>query len=416
MNMAFAFSNWVRRAVMSLRYRTEETSHPDQRQLLVDVSTIIRADVRTGIQRVVRAILGQLVQRDLAGFVIQPVFASRNHGFCKAVFNPDGSIENATGAPERLQPVTVRPGDIFLGLDLSAHVLPRVENQIASWRRRGVSINLVIYDLLPLTSPQWFSPLLARNFARWFGFLGRRCDRCICISRTVAADLERMLSDSHVRQDMLIDTIPLGADIEASFPSGGGTGSQTIDAFLKGQRSLLTVGTIEPRKGHKSLLDALDNIWRSDDNSDIALIIVGRAGWKTDDLQERIRNHPELGRRLLWLSNADDEQLSQLYQECAGLVSASYQEGFGLPLIEAAAHGAPILCRDIPVFREVGGALFSYFDKDDPVSFSAAIQNWLKRGKASSRSAIHTLPTWADSADALIQCLGIPISEECAVS
>ena len=58
------------------------------------------------------------------------------------------------------------------------------------------------------------------------------------------------------------------------------------------------------------------------------------------------------------------------------LVAASYGEGFGLPLIEAARQGIAIFARDIPVFREVAGDYATYFDSDTPQALAQALQDW----------------------------------------
>lgn len=396
----------LRRLIMAPRFRIEPTDHPGGRQLLVDVSTIVRADARTGIQRVVRALLGQLMKADLPGVTVQPIFASRNHGFCKAAFLADGRLVNASCHPKSLQPVEVGKGDIYLGLDLAAQILPAVESQLAAWRRLGVSINMVVYDLLPSSRPDWFSPKLVRNFQSWLGVVGRQSDRCICISEAVAQALTLQLAAMNARPLPVIRTIPLGSDLDASFPSLGlPNGSSALLDWVQNGRTILTVGTIEPRKGHAKLLDALDHIWRSNPGGDIALLVVGRAGWRTEELQERIRSHPEMGRRLVWLDEASDEFLSKIYQTCAGLIAASHQEGFGLPLVEAAANGAPILARDVPVFREVGGSLFDYFQKDTPAALAGRIKQWLSEARPPSSEQIKALPRWEGSAAALLDRL-----------
>lgn len=403
-----ALASKLRRIVMGPRFRTEAASHPGGRQLLVDVSTIARSDVRTGIQRVVRAMLGQLVATEIPGLTVQPVFASRNHGFCKAAFHPDGTLARVNGPSGRLQAVTVAPGDIFLGLDLAAQTLPAVEGELARWRRRGVSINIVVYDLLPATRPDWFSRQLVRNFDRWLGVIARQSDRCICISGPVAHALAEQLAARKARTQPAILTIPLGSDIGSSFPSRGLPDDvAAVRKWVRQGRTLLTVGTIEPRKGHDRLLGALDQIWRTDPESDIALLVVGRAGWSTGELQQRIKDHPEYGKRLVWLDQASDELLSELYRSCVGLVAASHQEGFGLPLIEASAHGSPVLARDLPVFRDIGGTMFDFFDNDDPIAFADCIKEWLAAARRRPETEINCLPRWADSAAALKTHLGL---------
>lgn len=402
-----AFKGSLRRRLNAHKYRIERTSHPGRRQLLVDVSTIVRADVRTGIQRVVRAILGHLAAADIDGVIVQPVFATRNHGFCKATFTSEGRVVNAASGRNGLQPVCVTDGDVFLGLDLAAHTLPLLERHLQSWRRAGVSINIVVYDLLPLSHPQWFSKRLVRNFRRWFGVVARQADRCICISKVTAQDLsQQMPVITGVRAPTIV-TIPLGADLGASFPSTGLSDDfAALASWARGHRTVLVVGTIEPRKGHDRLLDAFDHLWNSEPEGNIALAIVGRAGWKTDGLQARIRTHREFGKRLVWVDQASDEALSELYRESAGLISASFAEGFGLPLIEALVHGAPVLARDIPVFREVGGDLFDYFDDDLPSALAMSVRNWLAHLRAPDRGVISTLPRWQTSGAMVLAHLG----------
>lgn len=396
----------LRRRMKALTLRFEPGIAPDARQLIVDVSVIFQQDVRTGIQRVVRALLGQLVAVAGPDLVVQPVFASRDHGYCRATLTSDGRIASAGNRPHLLQPVIARRGDVFLGLDLAAHLLPHAEADLARWRRGGVAINIMVYDLLPLLQPEWFTPRTARNFDRWLGVLTRQADRCICISRVVAEALSHELANRAAGPLPEITSIPLGSDLAASYPSSGLPGEMSaLREWLNGHRVLLSVGTIEPRKGHQKLLAALTKLWQADPDSDIALLVVGRPGWKTEDLQAQLRQHPEQGKRLIWLDEASDELLTELYANVAGLVAASQGEGYGLPLIEALAHGAPVLARDLPVFREIGGSLFDYFHEDAPELLAGRLQAWLKEAQRPTVAALATLPRWADSAKALLQRL-----------
>jgi glycosyltransferase involved in cell wall biosynthesis len=121
------------------------------------------------------------------------------------------------------------------------------------------------------------------------------------------------------------------------------------------------VGTLEPRKGHQQALAACEQLWA--DGVDANQVIVGKQGWMVEALVERMTHHAELNRRLFWLDGISDEFLEQVYAASACLIAASYGEGFGLPLIEAAQHKLPIVARDIPVFREVAGSHAHYFSE-----------------------------------------------------
>jgi glycosyltransferase involved in cell wall biosynthesis len=334
----------------------------------------------------------------------------RDHG--RAVLTSDGQIANVSDRSRRLQPVLARRGDVFLGLDLAAHLLPQMEGDLARWRRDGVAINIMVYDLLPLLRPEWFPTRTARNFDRWLSVLARQADRCICISGAVAEALSHELAHRTTGSLPEVTSIPLGSDLAASYPSRGLPAEVSrLREWLQSHRVLLSVGTIEPRKGHQQLLAALSRLWQADPAGDIALLIVGRPGWNTKDLQLQLGLHPEQGKRMIWLEGASDELLAELYAGVAGLVAASHGEGFGLPLIEALAHGAPVLARDLPVFREIGGALFDYFDNDAPEPFGRRLLAWLAAPRRPTAAAMAALPRWADSGAALAACIGLPVAQ-----
>jgi glycosyltransferase involved in cell wall biosynthesis len=151
--------------------------------------------------------------------------------------------------------------------------------------------------------------------------------------------------------------------------------AKSILKAIKSRTTFLCVSTLEPRKGQQQLLDATEQLWQ--EGIDVNLAFVGSQGWKIEALAERINNHPENGQRLFWLQGISDEYLEQIYASCSCLVASSLNEGFGLPLIEAARHGIPIVARDIPVFREVAGACAYYFAGETSGELAKALTYWL---------------------------------------
>lgn len=396
----------ARRRLKARSFDFEIVGRSETRQLLVDVSVIVKQDARTGIQRVVRALFGNLTTLLSKDLTVQPVFASRDHGFCRAEFTMDGRFVIAGSSARARQPVSVRNGDIFLGLDLAANILPSVEHELADWRRKGVTINILIYDLLPMSNPEWFPKRTATNFKKWLGVVARQADRCICISQDVAYKLARELHSRQIEQMPSIAFIPLGSDPQSSFPNKGlPQDIERLRDWLARHRAILSVGTIEPRKGHEQLLAAMSDLWRDRSQCDLGLLLVGKPGWKTQALQQSLRQNPELGDRLIWLEDTSDELLSEIYDKAAGYISASHGEGFGLPLVEALKHGLPVLARDIPVFREIGGALFDYFTDDAPAALASQIERWMDAPRPPSRPDVAALSTWADSAAAIARCI-----------
>lgn len=403
-----ALRTWVRRRINAPKFRLEDACAPTTRQLLVDVSVIVSGDAGTGIQRVVRSLVRNLKELESEEFTVQPIYATRDHRYCRARIEPDGVIAKVIDQNGKRQAVNVRAGDIYLGLDLAAHLIPHLERDLELWRKKGVRLAFLVYDLLPVLRPDWFPPKTPANMDRWLGVLARQADQCICISNTVAADLEAALKQRTQGSLPSISTIPLGWDLGASNPSRGLPANiNAIRAWLDRHRTILAVGTIEPRKGYDQLLNAMSLLWARSPSDITGLLVIGRRGWKTEALQERLLNHPEHGKRLMWLAEASDELLEEIYQNAAGLVAASHGEGFGLPLIEALANGIPVLARDIPVFREIGGDRFEYFDAVAPEAMCEQMAAWLDKGFHRRPLSADCLPRWADSAQVLAAAVGL---------
>ncbi|KYP79849.1 glycosyltransferase family 4 protein [Ferroacidibacillus organovorans] len=198
----------------------------------------------------------------------------------------------------------------------------------------------------------------------------------------------------------------LGADVENSIPSMGlpNNADQNLTNIYR-RKSFLMVGTVEPRKGYMQTVLAFERLWAEE--IDVNLIIVGKQGWMVETLIEKIRKHPELNRRLLWLEGISDEYLEKIYSSSTCLIAASEGEGFGLPLIEAAQHKLPIIARDIPVFREVAEEHAFYFHGKDPIDLAYAIKDWIKlydQDMHPKSDDMHWL-TWKEAAKNMLDIL-----------
>jgi glycosyltransferase involved in cell wall biosynthesis len=377
-------------------------------QLLVDVSVIYRHDSQTGIQRVVRALLLQLLHHPPAGFAVRPVYATKTKGYHYAqtdfLERPEGRLEYV--AP----PVRVAQGDIFLGLDLTAHLLPRHEGQIRNWKKYNVKVHILVYDLLPIIHGEWFSRRMRKHFLRWLKFVKRNADSVLCISDQVCSDFLRTTETSRprMRQNIDVNRIRLSGDISTSAPTTGvPENMEELLTLLRSVNTVLMVGTIEPRKGYEVALAAFDMLWQRQAGPTCKLVIVGRPGWKTDLLQRRLQTHPEANQRLFWFDDASDTFLEALYKASTGVLITSHAEGYGLPLAEASNNGRPVLARDLPVFRELQYPFVTYFTDDSPQALSRQIENWLLTASASSQTSAASAPDWSASRDDVLCALGI---------
>ena len=393
-----------------------------KKQLFIDVSATCRNDLKTGIQRVVRALVWELILSAPPGYRVEPVYLTSESGqwqyrYARAWTSTSLNI-CAGWMPD--EPVEYTAGDVMLVADFTSVFSVEAERGgvFRSLNNEGVKLHFFVYDLLPILMPEFFPPGQF-GFSEWLNTLSRVADSAICISQSVAEDLGawmKIANPPRIRP-MHIDWFHLGANIENSIPTLGiPANSAMIYSRLHAAPSFLMVGTIEPRKGYLQTLEAFTQLWR--EGFDINLVIVGREGWHgfpdssrrtIPEIMVRLRNHPELGKRLFWLEGISDEYLEKIYAASTCLIAASEGEGFGLPLIEAAQRGLPIIARDIPVFREVADDHASYFAGLEPEKLSIAVKAWLTHHKLhpGPPSLMPSWLTWKQSVEQLVHKLGL---------
>lgn len=376
-------------------------------QLLVDVSEMYFRDAKTGIQRVVRSILGELLAAPPQGFQVCPIYGTPDSGYRYTDKFTASRPQGDHGLDE--QAVHVRAGDVFLGLDLSAHLFPRAEAELRKFRLAGARVYFVVYDIIPLLLPQFTVAGISDAFEVWLQSLAREADGLLCISAAVAEEVRAWLNE-HAEARVLPEVrhFHLGADIENSSPSAGvPADAAAVLEKINRQPSFLMVGTVEPRKAQAQALAAFEQLWR--EGVPVHLVLIGKEGWMMEDFSRKVRAHPEFGQRLFWLEGISDEFLEQVYGAATCLIAASEAEGFGLPLIEAAQHGLPIIARDIPVFREVAGRHAYYFSGQQPETLAKAIGSWLALHRAGHAPQSSSMPwlTWQQSTKSLLESLSL---------
>jgi len=379
-------------------------------QFFYDVTELAQRDHHTGIQRVVRSILMQLMSNPPPGCTVEPVRA-RHHQegylyarrFTRAFL---GATAQAAGDAVD-SPIEPDAGDIFLRLELQPEVVLAQADTYADLRGVGVKVFFGVHDLLPIHMPQYFPEGTAEAHHRWLGRLAR-ADGLVCVSRTVADEVAQWMTGESIQRlrPLKLGWFHLGADLAGSAPTRGlPPNARQVLAALAAAPSFLMVSTLEPRKGHRQALAAFEQLWARGDR--VQLVLVGQHGWHMTPFVEGLKSHPELGRRLHWLHPVSDEYLDQIYAACTCLLAASEGEGFGLPLIEAARHQRPILARDLPVFHEVAGPHATYFSGLSPETLAHAVTHWLAlhTGGRAPLSTPLRVQSWKESTEQLMQVL-----------
>jgi alpha-1,3-rhamnosyl/mannosyltransferase len=239
------------------------------------------------------------------------------------------------------------------------------------------------------------------------------------------ADLERRLERTIARaHTVLTPSETVRTDLVERFGAPPGAVHAVHDAGRLGRvspgelpaevpaRFVLHVGTIEPRKNVATLLAAWPRLRAALPDAP-PLVLCGKTGWGSEAIEGELTRAAAEG-WLLRLGYTPDPALRALYDRAAAVVSPSLYEGFGLPLVEAMAAGAPLVCSDIPVFREVAADAAVFVPPGDADAWARALAEVLSdagrardleaRGAARARAfswrntADRTLAVWTEAA------------------
>ncbi len=227
----------------------------------------------------------------------------------------------------------------------------------------GVSRQVVtVHDAATLDHPEWFE----RKFALWYGALLPRLIRKVRAVITVSQfSKERIVQLTGVEPGK-VHVVLNGVDPRFRPVDPDRVRQTTTDLGLN-HPYILFVGSIEPRKNLKTLLEA----WRLSRFDGVTLAVAGAS---SHVFQRSQFDSLPAGVRLL--GRIEDDLLPALYSGAAGFVYPSIYEGFGLPPLEALACGCPVAVSDIPVLREVCGKTAVYFDPLSPEDLSGQLE-WL---------------------------------------
>jgi len=189
--------------------------HPRLKRLFVDISELVQRDSRSGIQRVVRSILSCWLHTPPEGYIVEPVYAEPGipgYRFARRFVSRFLEVWEGWGEDDWVEPFS---GDTFIGLDLAPSLLPQQQHILQSWRRRGVNVQTIIYDLLPLSHPDLFPQNVPEFHQQWLQTTAL-FDGAICISRAVADDLRVWLDYHGPKRDrpFSVNWFHLGGDTE----------------------------------------------------------------------------------------------------------------------------------------------------------------------------------------------------------
>lgn len=215
-------------------------------------------------------------------------------------------------------------------------------------------IAVLIHDTIPLDNPSWQRPGTVAAFAAKIARTSRAADLVICTSQVVRQDVERHMTVLGRVPKIIV--APLGLTPVA--PDHGALAATMPPGTDLSHPYFVALGTIEPRKNHALLLD----LWQDLPPESATLFICGHRGWNNADVFARLDARPP---GVVECPGLSDGAVAALLQGARALLFPSRAEGYGFPLIEAAAIGTPVLCGDLAINREVLGGTGIYLEVTD---------------------------------------------------
>jgi glycosyltransferase involved in cell wall biosynthesis len=181
----------------------------------------------------------------------------------------------------------------------------------ASARESGAKVVLVVYDLIPLTQPQYCNPLFTRVFGEWLQRMLGVADAVLCISKATEQDLHAYGRSKN-----------LGLPATASFRLGGDKLEARderevrppLAAQFSGHPCFAAIGSFEPRKNYGFLLDVFEELWA--EGHGFRLVVIGRQNEESRALIDRFRHHHEMGNRLMCVFDASDTDMRDVRLWC----------------------------------------------------------------------------------------------------
>ena len=377
---------------MIIRKKVIRQSSP---KIIIDLSCISYIDAGTGIQRVVNNVYANIVKIKGENEIIpgrdwQGTYTTSRKYHAGAFHLKFDGIEYR---------LSLYKGDRLLLLDSIWDFYKDFTLLLSYADKRGVQVSTVVYDLLPILYPKLFpSENSVNNFRQWQNLSLSQCDNVLCISRTVADAVADYYRTARIKRDkpLRLYYFHMGSHFEEV---KGQVRKQIVD-FVSQDNVFLMVGTLEIRKGHVMVLEALEKMKKQ--GKSIKLLIIGHDGWKNNEFMKRLQRFSFDD--VLWVQDATDAELHWAYRHVSAVIAASRDEGFGLPLIEAAYFGVPIICSDIPIFREVTEGYATFFKVMDSDSLAETLVRWMNTEVHPDSRKIR-LYSWKESAQEILDIM-----------
>jgi glycosyltransferase involved in cell wall biosynthesis len=253
-------------------------------------------------------------------------------------------------------------------------------------RAFGARTVCFLHDLIPIDYPEYVEAAQARNHRHMLQTIVQHFDGVIVNSRATADHFRHFLERTGSGRAGTPKVYVALPGVRA-FPSAAiSPAPDSVPYFV-------IIGTIEPKKNHLLLL----NLWPQLATTMAVpprLLVIGARGWENEQAVDMLERSNRLRGLVEEHNHLGDTAIGALLKDARAVLLPSFVEGFGLPLAEALASGVPVICSDIPAFREVGRDAPEFLDPMDMLAWRQAIIDYCAADSPRRAAQLRRLPDW----------------------
>lgn len=309
-----------------------------QKKLYIDITNFIDTKLNTGIQRVLKEFLYRAIEdknidlkilyfnQEKKEYILIPKTEYKVLLDDIASFSINyNNFYNIYSNPKEKK--------YFFDLDRVWNSNPNRTKLYKKLKEANFYIINYIYDMIPILFPKYFYKETKRNFPLYIDAILNYSNHIFFDSNSCQNDFLKYKKIRENKRKIRNSVLHLGCDFK--IPKSQNP-NQNYTHLLK-KKYILFVGTIEPRKKHKELLDVFEHLQKQ--NQDLNLIFIGKFGWHMEKFEAHIKHHHLLNNSFYYLQDIDDETLVSFYQNAFIVCYLSKYEGFGLPVAESLYFG-----------------------------------------------------------------------------
>ena len=262
----------------------------------------------------------------------------------------------------------------------------------------GINISQVVHDMIPVIMPQTTNDNVPQSFVGYMQRVLPIASQIIGVSKNTTKDIQQVLKVWGLETRASYILFRLGDDslvhnVKPKRP-----------IQVKSEPYFLAVGTLEPRKNHRLLLQTYK--LAQENSIDLPhLYLAGRRGWGASELLHDLNNNPVLTSKVTLVEGPTDAELDWLYRQARLTIFPSFYEGWGLPIAESLTYGKITLASKTSSMPEIGGQLVDYFSPNSPEELLRLLIKYSNQAEHKSRQAeiqkVYKIVPWSTAVQRL---------------